>query len=74
MKKLNPKIKDKYRTPDESPDVIEKIQKEETRVGLQSDDEEWQQELTGTRPDNGYLPGQRLAERGVSDKELPLSP
>lgn len=59
---------------DESPDDIELEQQEETRSGLQSDDEEWQQELTGVRPDNGYLPGQRMAERGINDEEASLNP
>lgn len=53
---------------------LEDAQEEETHSGLQSDDEEWEQELTGERPDNGYLPGQRLAEHGIDHEIFPQSP
>ena len=52
----------------------EHAQEEEVRSGLQSDDEEWEQELTGERPDNGYLPGQRIAEHGIERENFPRTP
>lgn len=59
---------------DPSRDDVEHVQEEELRSGLQSDDEEWGQELTGERPDNGYLPGQRIAEHGIDRENFPTQP
>lgn len=59
---------------DDSPEEAEILQSEEIHSGLQSDDEEWEQELTGERPDNGYLPGQRIAEHGIDKENFPASP
>lgn len=53
---------------------VEHVQEEEIHSGLQSDDEEWEQELTGERPDNGYLPGQRIAEHGIERENFPRNP
>ena len=51
-------------------DDSEEIQEQEEQAGFQNDDEEWEDELTGERSDNGYLPGQRLAEHANFPKLL----
>ena len=62
---------DEYSNPTSLDDDSEELQMEERRAGLENDDEEWEEELVGLRPDNGYLPGQRMAEKGVDREILP---
>lgn len=62
---------DDYSNPTSPDDDSEELQLQERRAGLESDDEEWDEELVGLRPDNGYLPGQRMAEKGLDHEVFP---
>lgn len=62
---------DDYSNPNAIDDDSEELQHQESKAGLEGDDEEWNSELTGVRADNAYLPGQRMAEQGLDHEVFP---
>lgn len=45
--------------------------KEAHAAGLEGEEEEWEEELTGTTIDNGFLPDQKMAEQGLDSPVWP---
>jgi hypothetical protein len=62
---------DGYSNPNSPEDDSEELQQLERKAGLEGDEEEWNDELTGVRADNAYLPGQRMAEQGLDHEVWP---
>jgi hypothetical protein len=58
--------------PDAEPNQGDQMQEEEEQTtSPQGEEEEWEDELTGEKLDNPYLPSQRLAEFGMEDDMYP---
>ena len=58
--------------PQDEPNEGEQMQEEEQqKTSPQGEEEEWEDELTGEKSDNPYLPSQRLAEFGMEDDMYP---
>ena len=57
--------------PRAEPNEGEQLQEEERNTSPQGDEEEWEDELTGEKIDNPYLPSQRLAEFGMEEDMYP---
>ena len=58
--------------PKAEPNEGEQMQEEEQETtSPQGEEEDWQDELTGEKIDNPYLPSQRLAEFGLENDMYP---
>ncbi len=67
----NPRVGEDFSNPLDPRDPAEKLQAEEKRSGLETEEDDWVVELGEKNADNPYLPGQKAAELGLDHEVWP---